>query len=85
MERILGELGLMEKPRLKVFNKADALPPMQAENLARVSNGVAISAASGEGLAELLARAERVLWSEGKVAELPRPTAAGPEAEHDVA
>ncbi|MBS2032271.1 MAG: GTPase HflX [Deltaproteobacteria bacterium] len=85
VERILGELNLMEKPRLKVFNKADALPPMQAENLARVSNGVAISATSGEGLQELLARAERVLWSEGKVAELPRPASAAPEAEHDVA
>jgi GTP-binding protein HflX len=86
VERILGELGLLEKPRLKVFNKADALPPMQAENLARTSQGVAISAQRGEGLAELLARAERVLWSEGHVAELPRP-ALEPVAqpEHDVA
>jgi GTP-binding protein HflX len=86
VERILTELGLDTKPRLKVFNKADALPPMQGENLARVAGGVAISAHHGEGIDGLLARAERILWSEGKVTELPRaPLDPDPDSDLDPA
>jgi GTP-binding protein HflX len=71
VERLLTQLGLDKKPRLKVFNKADALLPGQANNLAALAGGVAISAEKGEGLEALLTKAERILWSEGQVSELP--------------
>ena len=65
VELILGNLGLLGKPRLVVFNKADRLAPDVAANLAASHKGVAVSAVTRQGLPELLARAEKVLWSEG--------------------
>ena len=75
VERTLGQLGLLEKPRLKVFNKAELLPEHDARALAQSASGVAISAVSGLGLDALLARAERILWAEGTVTELRAPDA----------
>ncbi len=66
VEVILRDLGLEEKARLLVFNKSDALPEGQAEGLAHQADGIAVSAATGAGLEELLVRCERVLWAEGK-------------------
>jgi GTP-binding protein HflX len=42
--RILGDLGLGERPRLLVLNKADRLPRVEAERLARALGAVAVSA-----------------------------------------
>ena len=76
VEGILGDLGLLEKPRLLVFNKADKLPGAQAVQLAHLRGGVAISAQAKEGLDELLRRCDRVLWSDGKAIPAPvRPLA----------
>jgi GTP-binding protein HflX len=70
VERILKSLGLHETPRLLVFNKSDLLEAGSAEHLAHVTRhhqgGIAISAARGEGLTELLLRLEELLWQEGK-------------------
>ncbi|RKG74021.1 GTPase HflX [Corallococcus terminator] len=65
VETILDSLGLMEKPRLMVWNKADLLPPDEVEQLLRSRGGVAISAAKREGLATLLAKADTTLFAEG--------------------
>jgi GTP-binding protein HflX len=65
VENILESLGLMEKPRLMVWNKADRLTPEEVESLLRTRGGVAISAATREGLASLLAKADTTLFAEG--------------------
>jgi GTP-binding protein HflX len=67
VESILGGLGLSEKRRLRVFNKADRLPPGEGAALAHQSDGVAVSASRREGLGELLHRCDRILWAEGRV------------------
>ncbi len=67
VEAILRDLGLAEKQRLLVFNKADRLPPGEGEALAHQAGGVAVSAATRDGLAALLHRCDRLLWAEGRV------------------
>jgi len=59
---ILGELGLgaaAEARMIEVWNKIDALGPEEAETLAQIAartpRACAISAATGQGVAELLA------------------------------
>jgi len=62
VEKILVDLGVAERPRLRVFNKVDRLSSEQQEQLAslwsRTKNGekppVFVSALTGEGLDELL-------------------------------
>ncbi|HET9597514.1 MAG TPA: GTPase HflX [Anaeromyxobacteraceae bacterium] len=81
VERILAGLELADKPRLLVFNKADRLPPGQAEALAHQAGGVAVSAARREGFGPLLARCDALLWQDGKA--LPASPAAGPVPAED--
>src|SRR5437899_2516813 len=66
VERILTSLGLHEKPRLLVWNKADAVPAEKLEALVR-EDGVAVSSVTRQGFPELLARCEEILWKRGKV------------------
>ena len=80
VERILRELGYHEKPRLLVFNKADRVAPGAAAAAAHQASGVAISARSREGLSELLARCDRLLWHDGK-ARLGEVAPAAPHAD----
>jgi GTPase len=72
VEQILGELGLADKPRLLVFNKADRLPEMKGKNpltfmkvrqLARRLGAILVSALDGKSLDPLLAEMERRFWS----------------------
>lgn len=65
VETILGSLGLMEKPRLMVWNKADLLSAEDVEALLRSKGGVAISAEKRDGLSSLLAKADTTLFAEG--------------------
>ncbi|MBN8228958.1 GTPase HflX [Corallococcus macrosporus] len=65
VEKILQSLGLTEKPRLMVWNKADQLTADEVETLLRSQGGVAISAVKREGLATLLAKADTTLFAEG--------------------
>lgn len=69
VEKILAELDLFGTPRLRVFNKCDLLPAGSA--LPR--DGIAISALDRTGFQDLLAAAERVLWSEGHAEALDSP------------
>jgi GTP-binding protein HflX len=70
VETILGSLGLMEKPRLMVWNKADMLSEEEVETLLRSRGGVAISAEKREGLSALLSKADTTLFAEGASAAL---------------
>jgi len=69
VEKILGDLGVMERPRLRVFNKVDRLPAEQRKEFAaawsRTGEGeeppLFVSALTGEGLEELLRRVDAAL------------------------
>jgi GTP-binding protein HflX len=62
---VIEELGFDDKPELLVLNQIDRLPADQVEGLAKRYQGIPISALTGEGLRELLARAEEILWDDG--------------------
>jgi len=64
--RILGELGLGEKPSVLVFNKIDRLPPGEGAARAASDGAVPIAAVDPTTFAPLMARLERELWKEGK-------------------
>jgi len=66
VERVLATLDVKETPRLLVYNKADRAPE-RAATLAAGASGVAISALSGAGFPDLIARCEEILWKSGKV------------------
>jgi len=72
VEQILDELGLGEKPRLLVFNKADRLQEMKRKNplafmkvrqLARRLGAVYVSAPDEKSLDPLLTEMERRFWA----------------------
>ncbi|MFQ5512803.1 MAG: GTPase HflX [Myxococcota bacterium] len=60
----LEALGLSEIPELIVLNKCDRVEPEEAAGFARRLEGVAISAATGDGLAAMLYSLERLLFPE---------------------
>jgi GTPase len=69
VEKILSDLGVTERPRLRVFNKVDRLSPEQRTELEAMWSGskngeappVFVSALTGEGLDELLKRIDVAL------------------------
>ena len=79
VDGILRDLGLHQKKRLLVFNKADALPPGQAAAVAHRAGAVAVSARTRDGLEELLRRCDRLLWQEGRAGFAPEPDARAAE------
>ena len=60
VEKVLGELEVLHKPRIEVLNKIDLLPQEQREALA-LSGAVAVSAREGWGIERLLARMDEEL------------------------
>lgn len=76
VERILGDLDLLGKPRIKVFNKTDRVSPEFAENVCRYHGAMGTSALSRETLRPLLAEIEARLWTPP---ESPRPEGWMPE------
>jgi GTPase len=64
VREVLEEIGLGNKPELLVFNQIDRLPPRVGAAIAARYGGVAVSALVRSGLADLIERAERVLWDE---------------------
>src|SRR5512147_681337 len=67
VEEILAGLGLAEKRRVLVMNKVDRLPPGEGEAVAHRAGAVAISAATRDGIPDLLHACDRLLWAEGRV------------------
>jgi GTPase len=59
--RILGELGYADIPRLLVFNKADLLDEQARRDALAGRDAILLSATTGEGLGDLLARVEHLL------------------------
>jgi GTP-binding protein HflX len=78
VEDLIGDLGLSETPLLLAINKSDRLAADQATQLAARLSGVPISAERGEGILELLQRADGLLWSGAQPA--PRQVEAAPRA-----
>jgi GTP-binding protein HflX len=77
VERVLEGLGLADRPRLKVWNKADRVSGETTSALLRRDGGVAISALSRHGIDVLLEKAEKLLFTKGNGAEL---TGTAPDA-----
>jgi GTPase len=61
VERVLKELEVEKKPRLRVMNKIDLLPPAQRESSRDDANTVHISAAQDIGLGMLLDKIDHLL------------------------
>jgi GTPase len=59
VQEVLRSLGADHVPQIRVFNKADRLPPPDAAPFRR--DGVLVSARTGEGLEKLLEEVERRL------------------------
>ena len=66
VERVLGELEVLGKPRIEVLNKIDLLDERErAELPAQLRDGaVAVSARTGEGVGALLAAIDRALHTD---------------------
>ncbi len=71
VEGILADLGLSEKPRILVWNKADRVEQADADNLGR-HGGFVTSALDRDTLGPLLMGMERALWEHGKEAFVAR-------------
>jgi len=65
VERLLGELGLADRPRLIAWNKTDRLDERAAEHLGMDAGGYTISALDRATFGPLLLAIERALWKTG--------------------
>jgi GTP-binding protein HflX len=61
VEQILGELGLLDKPRILVYNKLDRLSPEALSNLPQERAAVLLSAADPETVRPLLLAMDQAL------------------------
>jgi GTP-binding protein HflX len=81
VERVLGELDCLAKPRIEVLNKIDLLGEHERQGLLERSAAgaeVAVSARTGEGMEALLAAIDRALHSDPQLtAELRVPQQEG--------
>ena len=77
VEKVLGELEALDKPRIEVMNKIDLLEEHERQGLAS-RDDVAVSARTGEGMDALLAAIDRALQSDPVIeAELRVPQQEG--------
>jgi GTP-binding protein HflX len=72
VEGILADLGLGDKPRILVWNKADRLEPADADHLACHGGGFVVSALDPATFGPLLLAIERSLWHQGHDAPVAR-------------
>jgi GTP-binding protein HflX len=81
VEKVLGELESLNKPRVEVLNKIDLLDAHEREGLlerTESSGEVAVSARTGEGMEALLRAIDRALHSDPVIdAELRVPQQEG--------
>jgi GTPase len=64
VDKVLKELEVDGKPRLRVMNKIDLLPPKQRESLLDDAIRVHVSAAKGTGMTTLLDRIDEMLFED---------------------
>ncbi len=67
VEAIMEELGLTDKKRVLVLNKADKLPSGEAQALAKRFSGVAVSALDAGSLSLMLHEIEHGIWHESEL------------------
>jgi GTP-binding protein HflX len=72
VDAILADLGLAEKPRMLVWNKADRIEPADADHLSRLGGGFVVSALDRATFGPLLLGIERALWRQGVDAPVAR-------------
>jgi GTP-binding protein HflX len=72
VDGILSDLGLADKPRILVWNKADKLAANEAEHLTNHDGGFVVSALDRATFGPLLLAIERSLWQHGKDTSLAR-------------
>ena len=81
VEKVLGELNALAKPRIEVLNKADLLDPHEREGTAsrlHAAREVLVSARTGEGIGALLEAIDQALYSDPVIeAELAIPQKEG--------
>ncbi|MBA3396244.1 MAG: GTPase HflX [Deltaproteobacteria bacterium] len=70
VEGILADLGLGNKPRILVWNKADRIDSDEADQLARLDGGFVVSALDSATFGPLLLAIERGLFQQGKDTQL---------------
>ncbi len=63
VEKVLGELEVLNKPRVEILNKIDLLPEQERQGLAS-RGGIAVSALTGEGIGGLLKAIDQALRSD---------------------
>ncbi len=63
VEKVLGELGALDKPRIEVLNKIDLVPEEHRQGLA-ARGAVPVSALTGEGMEALLKAIDQALRSD---------------------
>ena len=78
VDGILADLGLAEKPRVLVYNKADKLDAADAKRDAAAHGALSVSARDRESLRPLLATIEDALWREGRDQPRPATSSASP-------
>ncbi|HVB97788.1 MAG TPA: GTPase HflX [Candidatus Dormibacteraeota bacterium] len=61
VDKVLTDLDLEARPRLRVFNKIDRLDQTQAPSPAAVAGGISVSALTGTGLGDLIEAIDRAL------------------------
>ena len=64
VEKVLGELEALKKPRIEVLNKSDLLGEREREGLSSRPDEVLVSARTGEGIDALLAAIDGALQSD---------------------
>jgi len=64
VEKVLGELGALDKPIVSVMNKVDLLPPEERSACLADPLSAAISATTGEGIDHLLELMDRALTAD---------------------
>lgn len=64
VEKILGELGLLEKQRMIVFNKADRMPARDVSNISERHGSPAVSALDPSTFGPLLKALKERLWGD---------------------
>jgi GTP-binding protein HflX len=72
VEKVLAEIGVIDVPVLKIFNKIDLLPEAGREDLLRRNGApegraIYVSALTGEGAPELMEKLREVLFREYKL------------------
>jgi len=64
VEKVLGELDALGKPRIEVLNKIDLLGEHERQGLQSRTGEIAVSALTGEGIENLLNTIDKALYSD---------------------